>query len=229
MVFKVDKIYRVKASRFYQILAAATEHDEWCPGLTLTIFTLFLAEEDDDLVFETKLGCLSEAATYDGICETDLRLRSRCGSLLETQFGKSSLKEIQSEMTVYYIHRTVKDYLDSTGIRYILLDRTGGLSAGSFNPNIALMRAYILRLKALKAVKTNLQKAKELMEAFITYARRADRDLCEPNTELMDEFCMTRKTWLEAAGLSTESPNYSVKTQLQWQSKTAYPTTCEPN
>ncbi|CZR53588.1 uncharacterized protein PAC_03468 [Phialocephala subalpina] len=205
MVFKVDTIYRVEASKFYQIImAAAEQEDDWRPTLPLTIMNLFLAEEDSDLVFKAEMGWLSKDETNTGIFETDLRLRSRCGGLLETRFGKSSLHQIQPEMPVSFIHRTVRDYLDGAGIRHILSDRTGGLSAGSFNPNIALMRAYILHLKHTEPTSTNSRLAQEFMGAFITHARRAERDLCQPNTELIDHFSITCKTWIGAAGLNEQ-------------------------
>lgn len=201
MVFAVDRVYRIEASRFYQIIGATSEQvDDWSPALPLTIFHLYLAEEseeDFDLVYKAKPGFFSQNTILNGIGDTDLRLRSRCGGLLETQFGKSSLKEIQPEMPVSYIHRTVRDYLDSTGIRHVLSDQTGGLSAGSFNPNIALMRAYLLRLKTTDMILANAAAAKDLMDAFITHARRAESDLCESDNGLLDEFFYFSTGWLE--------------------------------
>jgi hypothetical protein len=160
MVFKVASIYRAEASRFYQLVAATAERDDdWRPVQPLTISTLFLAEEDNDLALKAKPMFLCKEEICDGICEMDLRLRSRCGGLLETQFGKSSIKDIAPEMIVGYIHRTVRDYLEGTGIRHILSDRTGGLSADAFNPHLTLMRAYILQLKALECAPSNMERA----------------------------------------------------------------------
>jgi hypothetical protein len=200
MVFKVASIYRAETSRFYQLIAATAERDDdWHPVQPLTIFTLFLAEGDKDLALKAKSMFLSRDEIYGGICEIDLRLRSRCGGLLETQFGNSSIKDIAPEMNVGYIHRTVKDYLEGTGIRHILSDRTGGLSADAFNPHLALMRAYILQLKALQCSQSNLDRAEQLIHDIISYARRVESDLCQPNTELMDCFFQTATWWWQRA------------------------------
>lgn len=222
MVFKVDKIYRVEASRFYQIIAATEEQeDDWRPALPLTILNLYLAEEKEDLFFSAQLGDLLPKTVLDGIRETDMRLRSRCGGLLETQFGKA--RDIQPEMSVTYIHRTVKDYLASTGIRHILSDRTGGLSAGSFNPNIALMRAYALHLNLLDPAESNYREACQLIDAFITHARRADWDLLEPNSDIVDTFFTSSHHWMQTAqvdenrqllSLSTDIGTFAVRTSL---------------
>ena len=198
MVFKVPSIYRAEASRFYQLVAATAERDDdWRPVKPLTIFTLFLAEEDESLVKAAAPMFLSEEKISDGICEIDLRLRSRCGGLLETQFGKSFIKEIAPEMNVSYIHRTVRDYLEGTGIRHILSDRTGGLS--TFNPHLALMRAYILQLKVLTCVPSNRDSAEHLVHDIISYARRVELELCEPNMELMSCFFDTATRWWQRA------------------------------
>jgi hypothetical protein len=121
MVFKVPSVYRTEASRFYQLVAATAERDDdWRPTQPLTIFTLFLAEEDEGLATTAAPMFLSQEDICNGICEIDLMLRSRCGGLLETQFGKSGIKDIAPEMSVSYIHRTVKDYLEGTGMHSIL-------------------------------------------------------------------------------------------------------------
>jgi len=200
MVFKVDSIYRVEASRLYQLIAATAERDDdWRPVQQLTIFTLFLAEEDKDLALKSAPMFLSMEAIIDGICATDLKLRSRCGGLLETKFGKSSIKDLAPDMNVTYIHRTVKDYLEGTGIRHILSDRTGGLSPDAFNPHLALMRAYILQLKALECVSSNMDRAEQLINDVVSYARRVELDICQPNTELLDSFFQTSTSWWHQA------------------------------
>lgn len=200
MLFKVDSIYRVEASRFYQLLAAtAQKNDDWMPAEPLDILTLALAEEDSDLVFNAKTKFLSVDDIQDRVAEIDVRLRSCCGGLLETQFGKSSLRQVEPRMKVSYIHRTVKDYLDSTGIRHVLSDRTGGTSAGSFNPHVALMRSYVLQLKLVDAVEVEVSSAKRLADCIITHARHAEGDLCEPNVRIMDAFFKAANTWWQSA------------------------------
>jgi hypothetical protein len=206
MVFKVPSVYRTEASRFYQLVAATAERDDdWRPTQPLTIFTLFLAEEDEGLATTAAPMFLSQEDICNGICEIDLMLRSRCGGLLETQFGKSGIKDIAPEMSVSYIHRTVKDYLEGTGIRHILSDRTGGLSANAFNPHLALMRAYVLQLKLLECVPSNRQRAEQLINDVISYARRVESDLTEPNTDLMDGFFDMATKWWQRANVGTHT------------------------
>jgi hypothetical protein len=105
-------------------------------------------------------------------------------------------------MKVSYIHRTVKDYLDGVGIRHILSKRTGGVSAKAFNPHVALIKAYILQLKSLKpkddrkhGASALAQEAQMIVDSVITYIRRAEGDLCEPQIRLMDAFVESANSW----------------------------------
>ena len=203
MVIRVDEIYKVEASRFFQLIAAALDRkDDWRTVQPLTIQTLALAEDDDpDFVFKADSEFLSAYNIQSRIEELDVRLRKCCGGLLETQFGKSSLRVVTPTMKVSYIHRTVKDYLDDpeTGIRNVLLHRTGGLSADSFNPHIALQKAYILELKALEPVPKNAVAAQVLVDNIVTFARRAEGDLCVSNVDLMDELLRSANKWWQSA------------------------------
>lgn len=70
-------------------MATEEQDDDWQPALPLTISKLYLAEEMEELIFTAKPGCLSEESIANGIRETDMRLRSRCGGLLETRFGRA--------------------------------------------------------------------------------------------------------------------------------------------
>lgn len=203
MVFKVASVYRVEASRFYQLVAACSERDDdWHAVRPLAILTLFFAEKDKDFALQSPWMYYSAEDIQSGISEVDLRLRSRCGGLIETQFSKSDVKDVAPEMRVSYIHRTVKDYLEGTGIRHILSDRTGGLSATAFNPHRALMCSYILQVKSLECLPSNSVEANSLFNEIISYARQVEWDLCEPNTALLQCFFDTAMTWWRKANPS---------------------------
>lgn len=200
MILKVDSVYQEEAARLYQLIAAAANRrdDDWKIVAPLNILALALAEDrNPDLALTAKLHFLSRSEIWSRCKYMSSRLTSRTGGLLEIQHGDRSRDQISPRMNVSYLHRTVKDCLEKWETQALLKDRTGGNATNAFNPNLAIMKSYILQLKALEATRPNDDsRPGEYLNGAITYARRVEADTSSAQVELLDElFRIANPSW----------------------------------
>lgn len=209
MVLRVDESYRREALRLYQIVAAAVDSrpDDWTDGIHLTILGVVFAEEkDSDLAITAQMRFLEQAEVYSRCQRMMYQLVSRCGGLLEVQNGDHPRDEVTPNMKVSYMHRTVKDYLEKNDTRVLLRCRTGGASASPFDPNLAILRSYVLQLKvldfAVPADQDPSSNAWDYIHSAIRHARRVDTDSrFEPDSlsahvALLDQLYTTALYWV---------------------------------
>lgn len=76
--------------------------------------------------------------------QMDVYLKSRCSGLLEIQ-KKQNFPPERRYLKVVYLHRTVKDFLDTEDVRAVLSLDTAPIS--QFEPNVWALMSYITRLR----------------------------------------------------------------------------------
>jgi hypothetical protein len=204
MIFKVDKVYQQEKAELFQLVGTAFRYQNeeffsWRPTDQLSVlFVSFASERDSTLVLDTKIGFITKQEILQRCKEMEIRLRTRCGGLLEVQYGRQSMytKTVLPDMTVSYLHRTVKDYLELQETRQKLADQTGGHQKDAFNASHAIFKAHILMLKAIDATTITERPPRGLIEDTITWARRAERETQTSQPEFFDEFYnLTCKFW----------------------------------
>jgi hypothetical protein len=153
MLLQIPDFYRKNTSELFQIVRSAREYrDNVGPvkGLsaTLDLITLSLSDEADP---ELAIKAEFKDMTYEEIgsrCRTmEDRLKVRTMGLLEVYRSGCPGDHRGSPQCgqVQYVHRTVRDYLESPEIKKYLVIHTRD---SDFNANTSLLRGYIRRLKA---------------------------------------------------------------------------------
>jgi hypothetical protein len=126
----------------------------------------------------------------------DVRLRSRCAALLEIQFGDHNPAEVTPGMKVSYLHRTVRDYLESPNAKALLSAQArDNAKAGQdfISPSVSFLKSYILMLKAGPK---GPDEAQPLIHGTLTFARRAQEDYVD-SPQLLDEFFRIASPWFD--------------------------------
>jgi hypothetical protein len=205
MMARVDETYREEASRLFQLVATAASkrHDNWCPERSLTILGLAFAEEKNpNFAVEAEVDFIDESQA-NSLCEQMThRLISRCGGLLEVQRTTGHSASRPSVMKVLYMHRTVKDYIERDTTREVLRSRTGNQHSNAFNPDLAILRSYVLQMKVLSNLK--LFYCWDLISPAITFARRTDSDDFPCRVALLDELYTMGRYLVKKSGKAEE-------------------------
>jgi hypothetical protein len=196
MVFKVDKVYQEETSQLFQLIDSATrERDSslelrGTSSLSVLLFS-FASEKDTKLALTARGNFLTDKGVLNRCKKMEIVLRTRCGGLLEVQYGKlnPSQSAVSPEMKIGYLHRTVKDFLETRDSRAELSDRTGSNTRNGFHPTQAIFRAHILALKVVDVAGERLPWV--LIEEALTWACRAEIGTATGQPEYLDEFYKT--------------------------------------
>lgn len=201
MIFKVDKVYRQEAARLFQLVGAAFRNQDESLSLfsgratkQLTVLMLsFALDRDATLALQAKVGFLKRDQAVERCKDMEIRLRTRCGGLLEVQYGHRNPQTtiVSPDMTVSYLHRTVKDYMELRETRQGLEDETGGQTKDAFKPSFAILKAHLLTLKALDAARIAERPPWALTEEAMIWAYRAEQETQTAQPEVLDEFGTT--------------------------------------
>lgn len=152
MLSKVPALYRTSTSELFQIFHCARNYENNAIismrlPVALDLLSLAYSTEADSesaVKAEFKAVPAGEIAT---ICSNmEARLKVRTMGLLEVPNCCSKHDHRGREFcgAVQYLHRTVRDYLESREVKTSLLQQTHGTD---FNPHNSLLRAYVRRLK----------------------------------------------------------------------------------
>jgi hypothetical protein len=174
---RVDEAYREEAPQLFQLVATAASqrHDNWCPERSLTILGLAFDEERKPNFAVEAVVNFTDESQANSLCEQMAhRLISRCGGLLEVQRTTGHSASRPSAMKVLYMHRTVKGYIEHDTTRELLRSRTGNQLFNPFNPDLAILRSYVLQMKVLLDSKPFY--CWDLISPAITFARWTDSD-----------------------------------------------------
>ena len=176
MMSTLDEFYQQQASQLFQIVHRAR--------LPLSVLSLsFADEEDPEFAIRAKLEPLDENELSWRYEETVRRVNSHCKGLLEAR--ALSGKERLVDSKVDFLYRTVKDFLDTPDIWKTIASQ----SDPSFNPNISLMRSYLVQMKVLNTLQWDVGTFGLLAGEFMEYAAQAERTSGQVQASLMENFC----------------------------------------
>lgn len=215
----LDPFYLEHASHLFHLVRVAET--------SLSIFCLSLADEDSDFIIRSEVGPLSNEDMSTRIDVMRRRLNSRCKGLLEvtpeaTQSNRGEDLAVDSpkvfrgpNATVQYLHRTVKDFLETPKIwSWLSASRTCRC-----DPYLSLTKAFLGQLKfnperELKS--DDVASRNTIAEAIsdcLFYAMRVEQYSDETLVALLDSLDQT------AAQLSAKSSQKDVKESGTYLSK----------
>ena len=191
MLNSLDPFYSEHASQIFQHVRAA----EGPPSLLCLSF----ADEEPDFAIKMKVHPLPEAEKFSRADIMRRRLNSRCKGLLEVGPDVSTISEaldtgdvsliqhpmsingrlaegiFPADFTVQYLHRTVKDFLETPRV----WDRIIVAGPRTYDPYLALFRAFIAQLKCLNPGSSRTEAFRRTVNACMFYAYRAQYRLEE--------------------------------------------------
>ncbi|TVY39372.1 hypothetical protein LSUB1_G003985 [Lachnellula subtilissima] len=178
MMMNLDKFYQQQASQLFQIVHRAR--------LPLSVLGLsFADEEDPDFAIRARLEALDDNELSFRYSDTVRRVNSRCKGLLEVR--ASSGKDRLVDSKIDFLHRTVKDFLDTPNI----WNKIASQSDPSFNPDISLMRSYLVQMKVLCTTQWEVGTFGRLAGEFMEYAAQAEKTSGQVQSSLIENFCET--------------------------------------
>lgn len=151
---RMDAIYQIHRTKYLLMRRAAVD-----PPLTLA-FSL-ADEEDPDYCLKSDIQLMTRGEAVDRCEELERRLEASCAGLIEIDYRKKiELPDYERHRPltnndyyrtafgsrVQYLHRTVRDFFESPKYAAQIENILAGTD---FDPNNALLRAWILRLKVL--------------------------------------------------------------------------------
>ena len=225
MLNSLDPFYLEHASQIFQHVRAATEPP--------SLLCLSFADEEPDFVINMKVQPLPENEKFSRADVMRRRLNSRCKGLLEAGPNVSLVSEtldpgdaslIQQPMpvndglteeipladyTVQYLHRTVKDFLDTPQV----WDRILLAGPCTYDPYLALCRSFITQLKCLDPGSSCTSAFQETVRKCMLYAclvqdRLEEGQSAQSLLDLIDVFDRTATNFHQA---STGEPSWPCK------------------
>ncbi|GME60049.1 P-loop containing nucleoside triphosphate hydrolase [Neofusicoccum parvum] len=178
------------ASQIFKIVIAARQ--------PITLFCMSFVDEDDpDLPFRYPIEPMPDQERVARSQRMRGKLNSHCKGLLEATW------ESETDAIVTYLHRTVRDYLHRKSVWPTLILKT----RPDFDPSSALCKAFLLQLKCMRPVASNMGHdfdsteprrgtLSEMVPWFVQYASDTHDHTGRPPLELYDEFARTLETLL---------------------------------
>ena len=205
MLNSLDPFYLEHASQIFQHVRAASEP----PNLLCLSF----ADEEPDFVLKMKVRPLAERKKLSRADVMRRRLNSRCKGLLEVAPAPSpffrvsdpedikdrrAIKTPLSELTVQYLHRSVKDFLQTPKV----WDRIILAGPRTYDPYLALCRSSIAQLKCIDPPPSYV-KIRSAVSECIEYAQLVQVHLEKGQSvrhmvRLIDEFDSTATKLLKS-------------------------------
>jgi hypothetical protein len=159
----------------------------------------------------SKFASLADVA--ERISDIDLRLKVRCAGLLEipTYWQRGSLVytgKIYSQniggARVQWLHRTVKDFLETDEAEIMLCKNTTGVRGEQFSPSETLLRSSVLQLKRWflnMPVSNGQHPLPGLIVRAMTTANRAEAEEAHAETAVLDELDrIVHQLWQPVSG-----------------------------
>lgn len=169
-----------QASQLMQIVRAAL--------VPLSLLALYFAEEGFDMSLIAEVRPLSPDEIRSIVEIMRRRILSRCKGLLEPRYvrSESSIQTQENDKEggeVSYLHRTVKDFLDSKEIWDYILSGTGS----SFDPNLSLCGACVFRLKTMTLGGDMIRRIWRVIPLCMRYAKALEESSGKPPVLFLDE------------------------------------------
>ena len=173
ILHSLDPFYLVHAAQYFTLMETAKV------PLTILQFT-FADEESPKSALKMVCGSMTEDEISLRITAMNRRLNSRCKGFLEADRGLQSIQKNEirrpSQLTVQYLHRTVRDFIKSPKAQKFLQSSTNP----DFDPSIQICVAYVMDLKTWKGQQEHLQSPGNCEESlsatnvFLCLRRAAD-------------------------------------------------------
>ncbi len=163
ILHSLDRFYLAHAAQYFALVETAKV------PLTILQFN-FADEETPESALKMICGSMTEDEISLRIEAMNRRLNSRCKGFLETDRclhtaqSKESIRP--SQLTVQYLHRTVRDFIKSPKAKEFLQSST----SADFDPSVQLCVAYLMDLKTRKGWQESqlvLDKYEELLPPTI--------------------------------------------------------------
>ncbi|KAF4461057.1 P-loop containing nucleoside triphosphate hydrolase [Fusarium albosuccineum] len=139
----VEDVYKLDRSRIFRLVHTAA--DLKGPLAELTLLEMAIAMDAElDIALTAAPDFLTQEEINRKSSDIAFKVVTRCGGLLEVQ-RQVSMEESSPGLEVSYLHRTVKEYLQTQN-QQNALQRRGTGSNGLFNPLYAIFVAYIISL-----------------------------------------------------------------------------------
>lgn len=168
MLDSTEKVYHGQAARMLQICLASKE--------PVSLITLsFYDEQDPEFGMEPKMNRWSKDDLDELHQLMRKRVNARCVDLVEVTFEEECRE--MSPFKVEFIHRTVRDFLETKDVQNVLAERQGV----GFNADIYLCQAYLTQMKHMPSAMD------QFTACFIFHASRLERRFERPQNNLLDE------------------------------------------
>ena len=188
ILHSLDASYLFHAAQYFTLMETAK--------LPLTILQLtFADEESPESALKMVCGSMAEDEISFRITAMNRRLNSRCKGFLEIDRGLQSIQRNEmrrrSQLTIQYLHRTVRDFIKSPKAQKFLPSST----EPDFDPSIQICVAYVIDLKTWKGWQEHLHtrgNCKKLLSAkdifhFLEHASGVTQFNERASIDLLDE------------------------------------------
>jgi hypothetical protein len=140
ILHSLDPFYLEHAAQYFTLVESAKA------PLTILQFS-FADEESPESAIKMRLGSMTQSEISLRVEAVNRRLNSRCKGFLETDRGLQSIQDKDmrrpSQLTVQYLHRTVRDFIKSPKAQSFVQSSTNP----DFDPSIQLCVAYLMDMK----------------------------------------------------------------------------------
>ena len=159
----MDQVYRIPASRAFQVALSANE-----PLSVMNYWWIDIEEHDPDFAFNMPFHPLLPQELRDREPIITKRLNGRLKGLLEIhQSSSPSTKDLPR---VDFLHRTVKDFLITEGMQRLLLH----WSPPGFNPHELICKTLLAELKSDRRWREDPNAAEGLVGNFLYSAKKVE-------------------------------------------------------
>jgi hypothetical protein len=144
MLSHVDPLYREQAARTFRIFETLVG---LCPLNVFALeFELALKGTFQNMLLDEGKGPMGYDEASSRIQQLDIHLKSRCGGLLELHdFNGASINlGLNCHSTVHFMHRTVKDFLDTARARVLI---SAAITSPDFDPNLSTVISCVIMMK----------------------------------------------------------------------------------
>lgn len=220
----LDPFYLGHAAELFQLVEKST----MAPAVLLVSY----ADEKADRILTREVDAITLTEFQLRYETTRRRLNSRCKGLLEMPRLSTSTTRgfftpaTAKDLTVQYLHRTVKDYLDTQEVRAKL---DAALNKG-FDPHLSLLVGNLALLKTIRIDIEQLQSADSYLWGAIsqcmTHAARVRQENSGIMVALLDDLDRTLRLVMKK--LARETPEANLP-ESHWQLETGQWAALDPS
>ena len=147
-----ERVYHKQAARLYQLRV--------CAPASLTVMDVsYFAEQGSTFALQLQVPSWKDIDVHGRCLETRTRVAARCTDLLE----------ITDDDNVQFLHRTVKDFLETKDMQRLLNERAGE----DFNAHVHLCNSVIVQVKTFVRKPLNVEPWQNLVTLLYTFMHHA--------------------------------------------------------